>query len=264
MKRKLITWAIILAFITPFITQAQTAATESTGKNRTFTVKGLSFEMMYVQGGSFMMGCIPENSADCNREEKPAHCVNLSDFYIGKFQVTQDLWIAVMDDNPSNWKGDKLPVENVSWNDCQTFISRLNNLTGAQFRLPTEAQWEYAARGGAHSKGYIYSGSNDYNDVAWNKFNSLSITHEVGSKQPNELGIYDMTGNVWEWCNDLYDPNYYAVSPEDSPTGASYGLYRVMRGSSWYSTWEHSRVTVREADRPDFRDIYIGFRLAFP
>lgn len=254
---------LLLMSILPLLSQAQTfTSVVSSDKNITFTMKGITFEMVYVKGGSFIMGCMSEYSDNCNLEEKPSHNVKLSDFYIGMFQVTQGLWQAVMGDNPSIWKGENLPVERVSWNDCQTFISRLNNLSGKQFRLPTEAQWEFAARGGNKSKGFIYSGSNDPDKVAWYKNNSLSITHEVGSKLPNELGIFDMTGNVWEWCNDLYNGNYYAISPIESPEGALSGLFRVVRGGSWYTTTEFSRLTVRDSDRPDYRDIYVGLRLA--
>jgi formylglycine-generating enzyme required for sulfatase activity len=229
------------------------------GKNMTFTVNGVSFEMVYVQGGSFTMGCTTEQGSDCRSEEKPPHRVSLTDFYIGKYEVTQLLWRAVMGDNPSMFKGDNLPVENVSWDDCQTFISRLNSATGKQFRLPTEAQWEYAARGGAKSRGFKYSGGNDPYDVY--KDNSGERTHEVGGKQPNELGIFDMTGNVWEWCRDWYGENYYGSSPVEAPTGASSGSYRVLRGGSWISTASRCRVAYRSYNTPGYRGSGIGLRL---
>jgi len=225
---------------------------------------GVTFEMVDVQGGSFMMGCLPAFGGDCHDEEKPSHRVTLPDYFIGKYQVTQLLWRAVMGNNPGIWQGDNLPVNKVSWDDCQLFISRLNSLTGERFRLPTEAEWEYAARGGNQSKGYLFSGSDDPNDVSWYKNNSNMITHDVGSKQPNEIGIYDMTGNVWEWCNDMYDNNYYHRSPELSPAGPPSGVNRVVRGGSWYSTWENSRITFRDSERTDYRDIYLGFRIALP
>jgi formylglycine-generating enzyme required for sulfatase activity len=222
-----------------------TGESSSSDKNLTFTVNGVTFEMVYVQGGSFNMGCTNEQSIKCPKNEMPTHRVKLTDFYIGKFEVTQKLWNAVMDKNkkpspwdairdknPSKWKGDNLPVERVSWDDCQIFIGRLSDLTGKQFRLPTEAQWEYAARGGAKSSGYRYSGGHDIFNVAWSADNSGGRTHEVGSLQPNELGIYDMSGNVCEWCYDWFDIKYYDYSPENSPAGPagpSSGSNRVLR-----------------------------------
>jgi len=251
---------VLLLFTT---IKAQSPATETlSGINRTFIVNNVSFEMVFVQGGSFMMGCMLEHGGDCANEEKPPHHVILPDFYIGQFQVTQQLWQAVMGDNPSLWKGDQLPVEKVSWNDCQLFIIRLNSLIDSHFRLPSEAEWEYAARGGHKGKGTIYSGSDDPNEVAWYKNNSNMITHDVGGKQPNELGVYDMTGNVWEWCSDLYGDDYYKNSPEKTPAGPVTGPYRVVRGGSWYSTTAHSRLTVRDGEIPDYKDFYLGFRIA--
>ena len=158
-----------------------------------------SGNMVFVQGGSFQMG-----SNNGQSDEKPVHSVTVSDFYIVKYEVTQKEWRDIMGSNPSKWKGDNLPVEKVSWDDVQTFIKKLNAKTGLNYRLPTEAEWEYAARGGNKSNGYKYSGSNDIGSVAWYASNSGSKTHSVGQKKPNELGIYDMTGNVWEWCNDWY------------------------------------------------------------
>jgi formylglycine-generating enzyme required for sulfatase activity len=173
--------------------------------NKEFTVNGVSFTMVKVDGGTFKMGATSEQGSDAEEDEKPAHSVTLSSYWIGQTEVTKALWNAVMGTNPSLSKGDELPVENVSWKDCQKFIKKLNQLTGETFRLPTEAEWEYAARGGNKSKGYKYSGSNDLGTVAWSSNNSLPKTHPVATKQPNELGIYDMSGNVYEWCNDYYD-----------------------------------------------------------
>ncbi len=223
---------------------------------RTFTVKGVSFNMIPVEGGTFKMG------GDMYDNEKPVHEVKLNGFSIGQTEVTQELWEAVMGTNPSNWKGLKLPVEKVSWNDCQTFITKLNSLTGQQFRLPTEAEWEYAARGGNQSKGYTYSGSNNIEDVAWYTSNSGSKTHEVATKAPNELGIYDMSGNVIEWCSDWYGGNYYAQSPSSNPQGPSSGSHRVLRGGSWYYLVRGCRVAHRANDAPDFRYYILGLRLA--
>ena len=181
--------------------------------------------MVYVSGGTFIMG------GDESSDQTPTHSVTLSSYYICKYEVTQALWRAVMGSNPSKFKGDNLPVEQVSWNDCQTFINRLNNYTGRNFRLPTEAEWEFAARGGNYSRHYKYSGSNYISDVAWYCDNSGNRTHPVGTKQANELGLYDMSGNVWEWCSDWYGS--YSSYSQSNPTGATSGFGRVERGGNW-------------------------------
>ena len=186
--------------------------------------------MVYVSGGTFIMGATSEQGSDADDSEKPTHSVTLSSYYICKYEVTQALWRAVMGSNPSYFKGDNLPVERVSWNDCQTFINRLNNYTGRNFRLPTEAEWEFAARGGNYSRRYKYSGSNYIGDVAWYCDNS-DRTHPVGTKQANELGLYDMSGNVWEWCSDWYGS--YSSYSQSNPTGATSGFGRVERGGNW-------------------------------
>ncbi|MBP9995143.1 MAG: SUMF1/EgtB/PvdO family nonheme iron enzyme, partial [bacterium] len=229
--------------------------------NKTFTVNGVSFEMVAVNGGTFTMGATSEQGSDAYDWEKPAHSVTLSDYYIGKFEVTQELWEAVMGSNPSSFKGSKLPVESVSWDDCQTFIRKLNSLTGANFRLPTEAEWEYAARGGSRSRGYKYSGSNSIGEVAWYDDNSGSKTHTVGTKSPNELGIYDMSGNVWEWCQDWY--GNYSSGFQTNPQGPSSASNRVYRGGSWYNLYAGDcRVSNRSYGTPDYRNYYLGLRLA--
>ena len=215
--------------------------------------------MVKVEAGSFNMGATPEMQAPYE-VEKPVHRVTLTNnYYIGKYEVTQALWQAVMGSNPSYFKGDDLPVEQVSWNDCQDFISKLNAMTGKRFRLPSEAEWEYAARGGKKSRGYQYSGSNTLGDVAWYEGNSGSKTHAVGTKQPNELGIYDMTGNVYEWCQDWYGS--YSSSPQTNPTGAASGSYRVSRGGSWNYSARFCRASCRFDGTPDCRDGYLGLRL---
>ena len=226
---------------------------------KTFTVNGVSFELLYVKGGTFTMGCTPEQNGDCNNDEKPTHKVTLDDYYIGKFEVTQDLWVAVMGKNPSNKKGDDLPVENVSWNDVQDFIRQLNQLTGENFSLPTEAQWEYAARGGCKSKGYKYSGGNILGNVAWYADNSGSTPHPVGTRDPNELGLYDMSGNVWEWCYDWYGG--YSSESQTNPTGPTAGSIRVLRGGSWSYFAGLSRVSYRLYGQPGSRFSGRGFRL---
>lgn len=215
--------------------------------------------MVYVSGGTFTMGGTIEQGSEVNDDEKPTHKVTLSSFYICKYEVTQALWRAVMGSNPSDFKGDNLPVECVSWNDCQTFINRLNSYTGRNFRLPTEAEWEFAARGGNYSRHYKYSGSNYISDVAWYDDNSGNRTHPVGTKQANELGLYDMSGNVWEWCNDWYG-SYNSYSQTD-PTGPSSGSYRVGRGGSWFNFARYCRSSFRNYCSPDDSDIRLGLRL---
>ena len=224
---------------------------------------GISIEMVKVEAGTFMMGATSEmkdSYDDPDSDEKPVHQVTLTnDYYMGKYEVTQALWEAVMGSNPSNSKGDNLPVETVSWNDCQDFISKLNSLTGRKFRLPTEAEWEYAARGGKKSRGYQYSGNSNISDVAWYDGNSGSKTHPVGTKQANELGIYDMSGNVYEWCSDWYGS--YSSSSQTNPTGADSGSGRVNRGGSWYFNAGSCRLSCRDRITPDSRDYALGLRL---
>ena len=220
---------------------------------------GISIDMVRVEAGTFTMGATAEmkNTED---SEKPTHRVTLTnDYYIGKYEVTQALWQAVMGDDPSYFKGDNLPVEAVTWDDCQEFIGKLNRITGKTFRLPTEAEWEYAARGGNKSRGYQYSGSNNLLDVAWCGDNSGSKTRAVGTKQPNELGIYDMSGNVWEWCQDWYET--YSSSSQVNPTGANSGSCRVVRGVSWYNNARNCRLSLRGSNTPDFRSSNLGLRL---
>ena len=209
----------------------------------TIKVKGVTFTMIAVEGGTFSMGATLEQGGDAYDNEKPVHRVTLSSYYIGETEVTQKLWQAVMGKNPSKYKGDKRPVEQVSWNDCQEFIKKLNQLTGKNFRLPTEAEWEYAARGGNRSKGYKHNGSNTIGNVAWYTSNSGSTTHDVKTKQANELGIYDMGGNVWEWCQDWYGG--YSSGLKTNPTGSTSGSTRVCRGGSWNSGAKNCRVSNR-------------------
>lgn len=223
-------------------------------------VNGVKFNMISVDGGTFTMGATSEQGSDYFDDELPTHQVTLSDYYIGETEVTQELWEAVMGNNPSCFTGNSLyPVEKVSWNDCQEFIQELNRLTGKHFRLPTEAEWEFAARGGSNSKGYKYSGSNSIDEVAWYNGNSVSMTHEVATCAPNELGIYDMSGNVYEWCSDWYGE--YPVSSQTDPSGSTDGSYCVNRGGSWGSSARYCRVSCRYYSTPDFRYDYLGFRL---
>lgn len=228
--------------------------------NQTFTVNGVRFTMVAVKGGTFTMGATYDDAeVDAEVDEEPAHEVTLSDYYIGQTEVTQALWEAVMGSNPSNHKGDNLPVENVSWDDCQVFIQKLNQLTGKQFRLPTEAEWEYAARGGRKSQGYKYAGDDYIGSVAWYSGNSGYETHPVATKQANELGIYDMSGNVWEWCSDWFGG--YQSSSQSDPQGPSSGSRRVYRGGCSIFAWG-CRVSFRDCNTPDFCNTNLGLRLS--
>ena len=230
--------------------------------NQTITVKGVSFTMIAVEGGTFQMGATSEQGSDTDSDEKPVHSVTLSDYYIGETEVTQELWQDVMGSNPSYFSGNpQRPVERVSWNDCQEFIKKLNQLTGKNFRLPTEAEWEYAARGGNKSMGYKYSGSDTIGDVAWyTNNNSGSPTGDVKTKQANELGIYDMSGNVWEWCQDWYGS--YSSGSQTNPTGPSSGSDRVLRGGSWDGGTRTCRVSIRFDINPTYDYGNFGLRLA--
>ena len=248
-----------------------------TGENvpvqtETITIPGtnVSFKMVAVEGGTFWMG-LPDDDPHAQDEEKPRHQVTLSSFSIGQTEVTQALWEAVMGSNPSKFKGMNRPVEEVSWDDCQEFITKLNQLTGRKFRLPTEAEWEYAARGGNYSHGYIYAGSDDIDAVAWYGGNIPSQysggagygTQTVATKQPNELGLYDMSGNVYEWCLDWYSDNYYANSPSVNPCNTTSSYKRVDRGGSWMSSRDRNcGVAYRHIGWWGNYDYSIGLRLA--
>ena len=235
----------------------------------TFTVNGVTFTMVAVEGGTFTMGATAEQGSDAEDHEKPTHQVTLSSYSIGQTEVTQALWQAVMGSNPSNNTGNlQRPVENVSWNNCQTFISKLNQMTGRTFRLPTEAEWEFAARGGNLSQGYKYAGSNTIGDVAWYHDNSEALgssspdygTHTVGTKAPNELGLYDMSGNVWEWCQDWYSS--YSSNAQTNPMGPATGTDLVNRGGSWGNSAGRCRVSYRGISSSSSRTSYLGLRLA--
>jgi formylglycine-generating enzyme required for sulfatase activity len=221
---------------------------------------GDGIEMVFVKGGTFTMGWTSEQGEDCDDNEKPAHSVTLSDFYIGKYEVTQKQWQAVTDNNPSHVKGENLPVEQVSWEDVQEFIRELNAKTGKSYRLPTEAEWEYAARGGAQSRRTKYSGSNTAGKVARYRGNSRYAPHPAGKKSPNELGLYDMSGNVEEWCSDRYGD--YGSGSQTNPAGPSSGSFCMIRGGSWRSDAKYARVPCRNYGTPDIRNRDLGFRLA--
>ena len=232
---------------------------EARAKERVFRVGGVEFKMIRVEGGTFMMGS-PDSDSDAYDDEKPQHRVTLSDYYIGEIPVTQALWQAVMGGNPSYSQGVNNPVECVSWNDCQEFLKKLNQQTGMTFSLPTEVQWEYAARGGNKSKGYKYAGSNSVKDVAWYTDNSGGMTHPVKGKRANELGLYDMSGNVWEWCQDWLGS--YSSTPQTNPIGPATGSSRVLRGGCWINRAWNCRVAYRLSISPDYRIYHTGFRLS--
>lgn len=251
--------------------------------NLTFTVSGVTFKMVQVKGGTFTMGCTSEQGGDCESDEKPSHSVTLSDYWIGETEVTQALWKAVMGTEPTyagGWTdeyghGSSYPAYRVSWEEAVQFCNKLNSKVSGQlpsgwkFALPTEAQWEYAARGGNKKSGYRYAGGNTIGEVAWYEVNSYDKgsgspdygTHPVKGKKPNALGLYDMSGNVWEWCSDWYSSDYYSVSPSSNPQGPSSGSYRVLRGGSWGSYARSCRVSNR-GDFPVDRSYGYGFRLS--
>jgi formylglycine-generating enzyme required for sulfatase activity len=252
------------------VTQAAATGFIETG------VSGVSFDMVAVAGGTFTMGAA-DDDPDAYDLEKPAHGVTLSDFYIGRVEVTQALWLAVTGSWTPGYEpsatyglGAGYPAYYVSWNDIQSFISALNTQTGKTYRLPTEAEWEYAARGGAQSGGYRYSGSNTIGEVAWYWDNIPSQTfgqagygtQPAGTKAANELGIYDMTGNVFEWCSDWYGSTYYTADAQTDPAGPSTGFNRVFRGGGWINGARGCRVSYRAYDTPDYRYADLGFRLA--
>ena len=250
------------------------------GQNITFTLPGgQKFKMVYVEGGTFVMGCTSEQSGQCESDESPAHNVSLGSYYMAEYEVTQSLWQAVMGTTIYNQQskasasstygvGDNLPMYYISHTECEEFCGRLNNLLrdqlpqGFKFRLPTEAQWEYAARGGVNAKPTIYSGSDYVSEVAWYTDNSGGGVKQVGLKDPNELGLYDMSGNVYEWCADWYSSSFYSSSPQHDPKNLSSGSSRVARGGSWIGYASYCRVSFRSNYSPGYRYSYVGFRLA--
>ena len=230
------------------------------GLDMIFNVKGVTFNMIYVEGGTFRMGAM-EGDKQAHNNEKPAHQVTLTyDYYIGQTEVTQALWQAVMGNNPSTMIGDNLPVNNVLWEDADAFTKRLSLLTGCSFHLPTEAEWEFAARGGNKSQGYLYAGSNNIQEVAWYGNNSGNTTQPVGTKQPNELGIYDMSGNVIEWCSDWLGP--YSAEAQVNPIGPATGAYHVYCGGCWYLPANVCRCTHRRQTTAGYGEAAVGLRVA--
>jgi len=238
------------------------------GKDKlTVTANGVSFNLLKVEGGSFQMGA---DDSDAFDDEKPVHNVKVSSFYMGETEVTQALWNAVMgtsviqqsgtnDATKTRGEGRDYPMYYVSWYDCQDFIRKLNDITGKDFRLPTEAEWEYAARGGNKSNNYKFAGSNAIDNVAWYDQNGSTSTHPVMMKSSNELGFYDMCGNVWEWCSDW--SGLYGSASQTNPQGAVEGTNRVFRGGSWSTDVQRCRVTNRRGGKPDIKLNNLGFRL---
>jgi len=227
-------------------------------------IKAMEARMIKVEGGTFTMGCTDEKDTSCYYWEKPAHKVTLRDFYIGKFAVTQKEWEALMGYNPNFKNCAECPVENITWQEAHKFVEKLSLLTGKNYRLPTEAEWEYAAKGGNKSKGYKYAGSNNLDAVGWYHNNSGKKTHPVGKLQPNELGLYDMTGNVWQWCSDWFHGEYYSNSPVENPKGpdGTTDNYKAVRGGSWWYEAPHCRVINRDRYPVDAKDDDVGFRIA--
>lgn len=256
----LILFALIVGVIFVSCGNDDDTSVEKNFTNKTFTVGGIEFTMIAVEGGTFTMGATPEQGDDASNNEKPAHQVTLSNYYIGETEVTQALWKAVMGTNPSASVGNDLPVESISYEDANEFIAKLNEITGKKFRLPTEAEWEYAARGGKKTSNFKFAGSNDIDAVAWYKDNSDNKTHAVKTKIPNELGLYDMTGNVEEWCSDWFGD--YDSEIQKNPQGPSSGYERIIRGGYYFSVPKRSRISYRMHDTPSSRYGNNGLRLS--
>ncbi len=253
--------------VTTLISWLLSGYTPEQNEDKVFAVNGVTFKMIAVEGGTFMMGATEEQVlAGAQSNEYPAHQVTLSSFYVSQTEVTQELWKAVMGSNPSRWQDDlKCPVERVTWNDCQTFINQLNALTGKQFRMLTEAEWEYAARGGNKAQGFLYSGNSNIDEVAWYGAdfggNSGGRHHPVATKQANELGLYDMSGNVYEWVQDW--SGSYTADPQENPTGPETGSLRIIRGASWWEAAFYLRVSFRHPGcEQNFYNDNVGLRLA--
>lgn len=265
MKIRQLIWIISFVFVSAALhsceEKQELVIPEEAEDDIVFNVNGVSFKMVKIEGSIFRMGSdgvlfeVVEN-------ETPSHNVSLSDYYIGETEVTQELWVAVMGNNPSaqnHAESNTCPVENVSWDDCQMFIDSLNAITGRVFSLPTEAQWEYAARDGIKLSEYLFSGSDNIQKVCWYSGNTPS-SRSVKGKEPNKIGLYDMSGNVAEWCNDWY--GMYSGSFQEDPIGHHSGTKRVIRGGGWTSSEKDCRNTARDCQTPDFKNSSLGFRLA--
>lgn len=232
-------------------------------QKETITIDGNIITMIKVDGGKFRMGADVKDKSVADGDEYPAHITSVSDYSIAETEVTQKLWQDIMGENPSEVKGENKPVSNVSWNDCQKFLEKLNKKTGKKFRLPTEAEWEFAARGGNYSNHTLYAGSDSLELVGWFEGNNNGSIQDIKKKAPNELSLYDMSGNVAEWCNDYYKDGYYAYSPDEDPMGPEEGNIHVLRGSGWMSTSKQlCRVSNRSGNLPLYTYQFLGLRLA--
>ena len=275
MKYKYIIISILISFIINACSSKQSEI-KTPSKSLTITVNGVDFDMIFIEGGTFNMGCTPEQENEASENEKPMSQVTVGSFYLGKHEVTQKLWNAVIGsehNHSNNTNCDNCPIENVSWDDAQAFIAKLTILTGKKFRLPLEAEWEYAARGGNQSQKYKYSGSNNIAEVAWfinnykqNSFGDKKTTHPVGLKKGNELGLYDMSGNVWEWCEDLYKKEYIQNNQRVHKGWPFPGTFiffrRILRGGSWGGEATGCRVSCIDFDFASYKDEFGGFRIA--
>jgi len=252
----------LTVFVTPVMARKHKPVVPDSLQRLELEVNGVGLTMQRVEGGSFMMGATSEQWDKEIYTDKPAHLVFLSPYYIATMEVTVELWRAVMPEreviNPKGYP--TVPISYVSWGDCQEFVRRLDSITGLPFRLPTEAEWEYAARGGAKSKAYRFAGGNEADSVGWTYSCSGNWKHPVGRKQPNELGLFDMTGNVSEWCQDIY--GLYTLSTQPDPCGADTGRYRIVRGGSYAECVANSHLSVRHWHVPETATEYIGFRVA--
>lgn len=237
-------------------------AEKATDPKQKAILQEIEDRMVALEGGTFTMGCTNPLDSDCFAAEKPRRTITINAFKISKFTVTQKEWKAIMGTDPSGKSCPECPVVNISWFDAQMFINKLNQLTDKNYRLPTEAEWEYAAKGGNKGHGYKYAGSNNAMEVAWYDTLISHSIHPVGQKQPNELGLYDMSGNVWQWCSDWYDEHYYSVGPSNNPKGPATGTSRSLRGGSWWGPLNDTRVAYRDLYPPDSKDDDVGFRLA--
>ncbi|MCQ2608270.1 MAG: formylglycine-generating enzyme family protein [Bacteroidales bacterium] len=280
MNKKIVCLIVSFFFVLGIQAQSLKEAAERQNNNvrttstaQKFTVEGVEFTMIFVKGGSFSMGATAEQVNGCDRDEKPVHSVSLNNYYIGECEVTQELWATIMGTTieqqrdkanplwPLRGEGDNYPMYYVSYDDIQEFILRLNEKTGKTFALPTEAQWEYAARGGNKKSGYTFSGDNDLSNVGWYKGNSEEKIHPVASKVANELGIYDMSGSVWEWCADWYSIDAYKAKGTVNPQGPAEGEDMVLRGGCIITEENSCRNANRGHLSPSLRNSFTGFRL---
>ena len=282
MKKSILVITLSLMSMMTSLLMAQTTeqiSVDTLSKNIIFTVpNGPSFEMVYVQGGTFTMGCTDDQKGKCEKDARPAHQVSLTEFYAGKYEVTQSLWKAVMGTTVEQQckkagqhnvygVGDDYPIYYINFSEANAFCAKLNEIfadqipEGFHFDLPSEAQWEFAARGGVKDVPSLYAGSRFASDVAWYEGVSERTSHPVGQKQPNELGLYDMNGNVWEWCQDWYDEDFYSHSALQDPVNANCAANRVYRGGSWDYSAKLCPVSMRFYGAPAGRTINLGIRV---